>query len=225
LKRSTVIKPYYNKSGITIYQGDARFILPSLETESVDAVITDPPYGINFQPRWGKTKAIKNDHRRDAKSLWWAILPDLFRILRANTASVFFAGKSEEWVKPLLEEWFEVKGAIVWRKNFFGLGYYLRPQWELAWYVHKAKPALPAVAISDVWDFKRDYKLKHSCQKPIALLKHAIQFCGGELILDPFIGSGSTLCAAQELGRRAIGVELEEEYCELAAKRLEELHG
>ena len=215
------MKPYCEQDGIVIYHGDCREVLPTLEPESVSSIVTDPPYGMDLQPQRGKTKAIEGDVQRFAKSLWYGSAPFWSRVLESDTASVFFGRWSEEWAKALLSEWFTVKDCIVWVKNNFGLGYYTRPQWELAWYVHKGTPPTPEQAGSNVWDFRKVMDQVHSCEKPVPLLRRAIEVCGGNgVILDPFMGSGTTLRAAKDLGRRAIGIEIEERYCEIAANRL-----
>lgn len=79
---------------------------------------------------------------------------------------------------------------------------------------------MPKDAPSDVWDFRKVQAPVHSCEKPEALLRRCVEFSGGELILDPLMGSGTTLRAAKDLGRKAIGIEIEERYCEIAANRL-----
>ena len=212
--------PYYDKDGITIYHGDARHVLPHIATGSVSSIVTDPPYGMNLQPQRGATKAIEGDERRMAKSLWWAVMPDCIRVLQDNSKALFFGRWSEEWAKPVLEEFFTVKGCIVWVKNVWGIGYYIRPQWELCWYCHKGEPEVPDDAPSDVWDFRKVHEQIHSCEKPVALLKNAVRMCGPGTVLDPFMGVGSTLRAAKDEGRKAIGIEIEEEYCEAAVQRL-----
>lgn len=208
------------KDGQAIVLGDAREILPLLPAESIGVVATDPPYGMDLQPQRGATKAIAGDVRRDAKALWWSVAPSLHRVLACDTASVAFGRWSEEWAKAVLEEWFTVKGCVVWIKNNFGIGYYLRPQWELAWYFHKGTPPVPETAPSDVWDFRKVQEQVHSCEKPVALIVKAIEHCGPGDVLDPFLGSGTALLACKRLGRRGIGIEIDERYCEIAANRL-----
>lgn len=212
--------PFYSDEFVTLYHGDARQILPQLGSGWADAVVSDPPYGIDLQPQRGKTKAIANDGRREAKALWWATVPLMAQAVKDDSASLMFGGWSETWAADVLREWFTVKGCIVWKKNQWGMGYYLRPQWELAWYLHKGKPPLPEKAGSDVWEAARESAPDHSCQKPLPLMKRAIQFVGSGTILDPFAGSGSTLVAAKELATKAVGIEYEEEYCERIAERL-----
>lgn len=122
------MKPYYEHAGITIYHGDCREVLPELESESA-SIVSDPPYGMDLQPQRKTTKAITGDVRRDAKALWWGAMPELHRIAQENSKLLLFGRWSEEWAKQVLEEWFEVKGCIIWAKNNFGIGFYLRPQW------------------------------------------------------------------------------------------------
>lgn len=215
-----VSPPFYADEYVTLYHGDSRRILPQLGTEWVDSIVCDPPYGIDLQPQRGKTKAIANDTRREAKALWWAMIPLLHAAAKPNTSHFVFGGWSEAWCAEVLREWFTVKGCIVWKKNQFGMGYYLCPQWELAWYLHKGEPPVPEKASSDVWECAREQAPEHSCQKPVELMQRAIQYTGAKVILDPFAGSGSTLLAAKNLGLRAVGIECELEYCELIKRRL-----
>ncbi len=114
-------------------------------------------------------RAKESRHRRwktRARQLWKNFLPHAERIAKPNTAHLFGTWKST-WIKDLLAEHFDVKGCIVWYKSTWGLGYYLRPRWELAWYCHKGKPPIPAKAMPDVWEHRRDGRLLHPCQKPI----------------------------------------------------------
>ena len=202
-------------------QGDCLEVMKGVDSNSIDSIVTDPPYGIDFKPQRGNTLAIQNDGLSDAQQLWQLFVPEFYRVLKNNTASLIFAGKMEGWAVELLKEHFIVKDAICWYKNMWGIGRYLRPQWEIAWYVHKGvPPTLGDKAGSNVWEVARLQKPIHSCQKPVELMERAILLCNGDLILDPFAGSGSTLVAAKKLGRNFIGIELDEGYVEIARKRL-----
>jgi len=213
------MKPYYKDSSVTIYHGDCREVLPQIS--SVDMVITDPPYGISLQPQRKITKAIAGDGRRDAKSLLWFCLPYLYQMIPDNSAHFFFAGWSEAWVKDVLAEWFTVKACIVWRKNMFGIGYHTRPQHEFLYLCHKGEPAPPEKPDSDVWDIPKVQNPVHSCEKPSQILTKCIRYYSiPQIVLDPFMGSGATLRAAKDMGCKAIGIEVEEEYCEIAANRM-----
>ena len=209
----------------TLYEGDCLEVMRQLPDNSVDAVVTDPPYGIDLKPPRGRTKPIVGDRKAEAQALWREFVPQCYRLLKPNTAALFFAGWSEAWVPQLLAEWFTVKACIVWRKNVWGIGYYTRPQHEFIWYCHKGKPPVPDRAESDVWDAPRVPRPKHACEKPVALMRRAVRFVSpvGGTILDPFAGVGSTLVAAIEEGRNVIAVEIEPEYCEIIRKRMAEL--
>jgi len=191
------LKPYYEHAGITIYHGDCRDVLPLLEPGSVDLVLTDPPY-------------LEGDMS--------AILPLL---LRMTTAVVVSPGKLESfnWIarqKPVWEYAWKCSGT-----SSLGGSACLHILFEpvLAY----AFPKRPLG--SDLLDFPLvvDPLAKgHPWPKPLRLFtKLAAHWTDeGDLILDPYMGSGTTLRAAKDLGRRAIGIEIEERYCEIAAKRL-----
>lgn len=211
-------------------RGDCRAKLARMASESVDAFVTDPPYGIELCLNWTRQKKVViGDGRHEAPKLWREFLPHAARLAKPNTAHVFFGCWGSTWIKDLLAEHFTVKGCIVWYKNNWGLGYYLRPRWELAWYCHKGKPARPAKAMPDVWPHARDHRLLHPCQKPVALLRQAIRLClppehrsarKPPLICDPFAGIGSTAVAAVEEGVSFLGVEVAANYVKLARQRI-----
>lgn len=218
---TTLPKPYYDQDGITLYCGDCREILPLFPDKSFDLCLTDPPYGIDLQPQRGLTESIAGDLRSEAIELWRATIPQAYRVLADNTSAFFWFGWSEaDWTKAALAEWFDIKGCIVWKKNVWGIGYYLRPQHEFCWYLHKGVPERPDVPLSNVWEFAREAAPIHSCQKPVQLMQQSIVFASASTILDPFCGSGTTLVAAKQLGRKAVGIELSEAYCKIAVNRL-----
>lgn len=205
--------------------GTARLILghsPSVLTEidGYDTIVTDPPYGINLVPQRGITKAIAGDGREEAQELWRATISAAFRQLPDNTAHIFWTGWSETWTKDLLAEWFTVKSCLVWAKNVWGIGYYTRPQHEFAWYCHKGKPPVPETPDSDLWNVPRVQAPIHSCEKPVALLSRCIRLTGGQTILDPFMGSGTTGVAALKAGKGFIGIEIDEGYFDIACDRI-----
>jgi site-specific DNA-methyltransferase (adenine-specific) len=136
---------------------------------------------------------------------------------------LFWTRWSEVWTKEILEQSLTVKSCIVWAKNMWGIGYYTRPQHEFAWYCHFGKPPLHPDPVSDLWEVPKIQAPIHSCEKPVALMRAAIRLCepmGGGLILDPFMGVGSTGVAAVELGRRFIGIEIDPNHFDVACKRI-----
>jgi DNA modification methylase len=230
------MRPYYEQDGITIYHGDCRDVLPGLSPWAADCVVTDPPYGTgNLAGGYGRRqlwdtgdgngRTIANDSDLSVFAAAWPML----RLKVANGwGAVFYAPRrTPEFADVVGPDWF---GEVVWDKKAPGLGYHVRYAHESIAILrlgHPERPPRPimsvlrASAISDV----------HPHEKPQAVLLPLVEWCSpvGGLVLDPFAGSGTSLLAAKELGRRAIGIEIEERYCEIAAKRLAQgvlpLHG
>jgi DNA modification methylase len=198
------VKPYYERDGIVIYHGDCREILPTLEP--VDLVLTDPPYGIGAgreRPHngWRDYGIAEWDRERPA--------PDVFAAMRAvSTAQVIWGGNYFADLLPPSMQW------LVWDK---GQRDFSLADCEFAWSsLNKAARIFDHSRAAALMDGK-----EHPTQKPVALMRWCIEFFPAAVtILDPFMGSGTTLRAAKDLGRKAIGIELEERYCEIAAKRL-----
>jgi len=198
---------YYEHAGVTIYHGDCREVLPTLPR--VDAVITDPPYGINRDGSEPSTS--RHNGRKAYEFLGWdnhRVNPDLLReILRFCPTAIIWGGNYFADVLPPTQRW------LVWDKA----QRIAQSDGELAW--TSMQGALR------IYDLNRVALLtdgaQHPTQKPVELMQWCIGFFpSARTILDPFMGAGSTLVAAKQLGRRAIGIEIEEEYCEIAAGRL-----
>jgi len=203
------MKPYYEHAGITIYHGDCREILPELE--KVDLVLTDPPYGMNFRSnhRWEKHDIIFGDSELPRDLIDKAIH-------QANMAAYVFC----RWDN--LEQMPDPSSVCVWIKNNWSMGDLKHEhgrQWEAICFYpkegHEFIKRIPDVLYAD-----RTGNDLHPTEKPTEIISQLIQCNVGETILDPFMGSGTTLRAAKDLGRKAIGIEIEEKYCEIAAKRL-----
>jgi len=199
---TSLTAPYFEDESVTIYHGDCRELLPLMP--KVDLVLTDPPYGIADVWKgggghgWGKAKeqgVVRNE--------WDKEPPSLQPILDLDTPTVIWGGNY--FPLPISRGWF------VWNKpeRGFTLG-----EAELAWTNRDN--------VIRVYDANRsDVGRQHPTQKPISLMRWCIGFFpDAQTILDPFMGSGTTLRAAKDLGRKAIGVEIEERYCEIAAKRM-----
>lgn len=209
--------------GVTLYLGDCREILPTIER--ADSIITDPPYGISLVPLRGITKPIAGDGRAEAKELWEFVAAESLRIAAPDSAHMFWTGWSEVWTKDSLAAHLAVNTCVVWAKNMWGIGYYTRPQHEMAWYCHKGKPPVPQTADSNLWQMPKVQNPIHSCEKPVELLKRCINLCehsGSGTVLDPFMGVGSTGVAAVKLGRRFVGCEIDPKYFDIACRRISE---
>lgn len=211
------MKPYYEHAGITIYHGDAHDLLYHLGR--YDLLLSDPPYGINrsqgFQGAGGFGGSGKPIERRQYIDLWdrQRITTDLLRLsLHHVKAAIIWGGNFyAEWL-PASTHW------LVWDKlntmPTFG-------DCELAW-TNIDRQSVKKVVIEWNGLLGKEQAREHPTQKPVALFAWCIKTYSQDTdsILDPFMGSGTTLIAAKNLGRNAIGIEIEEKYCEIAARRL-----
>lgn len=210
----SVIAPYYDHAGITIYHGDCRDILPHLP--KVDLVLTDPPYGINYHSGHyiGRNPhaPIVND---DAYPVW--AIEECRKLV--SVACLFFCRWDNLRVMP------SPASVIAWIKNNWTAGNlehnYARA-WEAVAVYNGEHHAFRNGRPPDVVRCNRvpAMSLLHPTQKPIELCQILMNHHSAGIVLDPFMGSGTTLVAAKNLGLRAIGIEIEEKYCEIAARRL-----
>ena len=221
--------PYYERDGITIYHGDCREVLPTLGP--VDHVIADPPYGIGYST--GRRQyGIRSSTRLVNDLLVAPLLNDTFAAMAPllnDTAAVYvFAAplKLDEVLRVLRSFW-DVANVLCWDKGNGTAGDLATTygkRWEAIVYARRGRPAFKR-RDRDVLAFSRGNSRRylHPTQKPISLLRYLIErHPDASVVLDPFMGSGTTLCAAKDIGRKAIGIEIEERYCEIAAKRLEQ---
>ncbi len=209
------MKPYYDEGGITIYHGDCRDVLPGL---SADVLVTDPPYGIAYSPGgggrgwggkgegWGKSFAGDDLIAGDAEPF------DPSSLLSLGLPTVLWGANHYADQLPPSPSWF------VWDKRR-GLVTNDFADCEMAWSNLGGPARLYAHLWYGVWRDSRDERL-HPAQKPLAVMRWLLERVPPGVVLDPFMGSGTTLRAAKDLGRGAIGIEIEERYCEIAARRL-----
>ena len=201
--------PYYDQDGITIYNADCRKVLPWLER--CDLLLTDPPYGIG--EKWAVDGAFENAGGKlwSAASEWDSRTMDLEIMLALEKAerAIIWGGNYYD-LKPS-------RGYLVWDK--MQTGFSLADS-ELAWCSWPATPKTFRFARAQL---ASEGKV-HPTQKPLGLMRFCIAVAGDKVVtvLDPFAGSGTTLVAARIEGRKAIGIEVNEKYCESAAKRLEQ---
>lgn len=204
------MKPYYEHQGIQIFHGDCREVLPSLG--SVELVLTDPPYGIGYIHGVGGGCLARSTNFADVPVRGDSEPFDPTFLLNARTAILWGANHYANRL-PNSPCW------LVWDKRE-GMCVNDQADCELAW----TSLDSPARLKRHYWNgmlkaSERGEPRIHPTQKPVELMKWCLGFADG-IILDPFMGSGTTLRAAKDLGRRAIGIEIEEKYCEIAAKRL-----
>ena len=197
----------------------AKQYLQTLPSESVDFVLTDPPYLVRYKDRSGRT--IAND---DHPGSVLGAFNDLYRVLKPNTFCVSFYGWNS--VAVFFEAWkragFTAVGHIVWHKDYSSRRGFLNARHEQAYVLVKGRPAKPAQPLDDVRPWEYSGNVAHPTEKAVSVLQPLIRSFSrpGDLVLDPFSGSGSTLVAAALSGRRYMGIDLEAKYVELARRRL-----
>jgi len=237
------MRPYFQNEKTIIYHGDSLEILGALAGDlsgEVSAVVMDPPYASGGRKEAGKKtsgamvrggawkeRPIKNDQMTTIGFVF--LLRSI--VLRCSPLLVdggavlsFIDWRNWPNLVGVLETCdLRVNGMVVWDKSSMGLGNGFRNQHELVAFASKGSPNIFHRGTPNVLDVKRDRRKDHPSPKPVELMDKIIRVVTGEggLVLDPFMGSGATLEAAQKRGAFSIGIEMEEEFCEIAAKRLD----
>lgn len=228
------MKPYYQDDYCTIYHGDCREILP--EIGPVDLVLTDPPYGISYASSW-KTRLGGQPRRRDS-----TFGPD---VLETSALKYIFDAQNTDRALFLFTRWdvlhnwkaaaeavgYRTRQRLIWNKLHWKMGdleYYGSQIEDVLLFTKGRYPIFPkgkgrrGNIFCSSSSYLPEGQENHPTQKSIKTAKEFITDASkiGHIVLDPFMGSGTTLLAAKNLGRRAIGIEIEEKYCEIAVKRL-----
>ena len=175
--------------------------------KKADMVFTDPPYGMNYS---GRGKETSN------KILGDNIDPTIFYNIGSEISERYVWGRIENYVH--LEN--KPRDTIIWKKNNFGMGSGYRGQYECCFYFGDFKGS-----DSDVWEIPKDTNYEHPTQKPVALCIRAIKNSNPKLIIDYFLGSGSTLIACEQTERLCYGLELDPLYVDVICKRWQTLTG
>jgi len=202
------VTPYYSRDGITIYHGDSTTISPAIA--GIDVVLTDPFYGVE-----GTTEKSHYAHDfEDTPASVVEVAVPLINFWRTKARRVV--------VTPGLKSLFQYPAP-----DSFGVIFYPAAVSFQRWGTADTNPILyygepPRKGPCSFASTERAKKNGHPCPKPIGQWTRLLRRISepGDLILDPFMGSGTTLRAAKDLGLQAIGIDIEESYCEIAAKRL-----
>lgn len=218
--------PYYEDDAVTIYHGDCREVLPQL---TADALITDPPYGVNLKARRSRNKGggshsvapasvLYNDDPDHVAELLAVAIPLALGVVKRG---LVFSGASMLWNYPPAQ----AVGAVYLPAGCGFTPWGFQTSQPILYYgacpfLERSKGNRPNGFVP-----KKAYPAEtfdHPCPKPLEWMTWAVERVSGEqeTVLDPFMGTGTTLRAAKTLHRKAIGIELDERYCEIAAKRM-----
>lgn len=217
------MKPYYEHNGITLYHGDAREVLPLIE--KADLLLTDPPYGIDGGRGGGNRARGKGNYQAE-----WDDTADYVREVCVPIVALALSKVERGIVTPgirNLAEYFKMLPpadmGCFWKPAAVGFAPWGAVTFPPILYYGKDPRAGKGQLPNGRQVTEHTKRIDHPCPKPLGAWSWLLEKGSMEeadLVLDPFCGSGTTLRAAKNLGRRAIGIEIEERYCEVAAKRL-----
>lgn len=215
---------YFENENTKLYSGDCMEVMKSLG--GVDLIVTDPPYFLpatHYNVRSGSSKSIGD------LSILEYYFKDVFSAMASclrdtGFCYIFCDGQSYPIFHRVGYSIFKKARPLIWNKKTSINGYSWRHQHEIIMFCEMMNsPAIPT-GDGDVLDGRAVpiKQRKHLAQKPIDLLKRLIEksTSEGDTVLDPFMGSGATIIAANQLGRKAIGIEIEEKYCAIAKELL-----
>ena len=211
------MQPYWQNETLTLYCGRAEEVLPTLDLSGVDAFLTDPPYGINGG-RSHKDNYLMSDWEDTLEAVQCTFGPIVSYMMNTIARGAVTPGKFALMFYPQFQDF-----GVFWSPSDQGRG---------PWGFNAASPILyyGTSPTNKLGSRPSSYFIQpdkgnigwHPCPKPIAAWMWLMSMVSleGETIIDPFVGSGTTLVAAQRLQRKAIGIEIEEKYCEGIVKRL-----
>jgi site-specific DNA-methyltransferase (adenine-specific) len=204
--------------------------MKQIPANSIDLIVTDPPYLISYKTNHRKdkdhefTSEIANDNN---PQLIVDYIEQCYRIMKDDTAMYMFCSADKaDFFKQELEKKFKIKNMIIWVKNNWSAGDLQASfgrQYEIVYLVNKGRKKINGKRLSDIWKFDRivGNNQIHQNQKPLDLIKQCIEKHSdkGDLVFDGFGGSGTTAFASLEMDRDYFTVEYESKYCELISKR------
>ncbi|MGO1042177.1 DNA-methyltransferase [Clostridioides difficile] len=214
-----------------LYNDECLEIMNRISDKTIDIVVTDPPYLIDYQSNRRKNEDRFNKIKNDKGNyiLIQEYLEECHRIMNNNTAIYCFCSwHNIDLFKKEFERYFKLKNIIVWNKNNHGTGD-LRgsyaPKHEFILFGHKGRTLLRGKRIADVINCPKvvSKKLTHPTEKPLELLEIFIKQSSdiNSIVFDGFMGTGSCGLAAKKLNRKFIGIELDKDYYDIAKNRLE----
>jgi len=210
---------------------DSDQVAKLMNEEKADMVFTDPPYGVNYSGRGKNTKKkIENDNLslKETEDLVFGALTNAYINSRTGATIFVWHADSKVGLRPLFEKAFTESGwglraTIIWAKKQASMGFAdYRSQHEPCLYGWKEtkKERVEDRTQTTLWESGRDSNYVHPTQKPLFLCENAIKNHNPKLIIDLFLGSGSTMVAAHQLKRKCYGMELDEKYCQVIIDRM-----
>jgi len=216
---------------INLMLGDCLERMKEIESGSVDMILTDPPYGMDLTPQRESGKFHGKKIINDNNLIWCDdFFAECYRVTPKNSASMFFCNHHcvSEFIASAKLAGYTIKNLIVWDKGHFGMGGNWRPVHELILICTKGRFVCHSNNLMSIIKFKKIHhsKAHHPTEKPVDILEHLITESDYEptTILDPFMGSGSTGVAAKNLKRKFIGIEMDENYFNIAQERINNAH-
>ncbi len=224
------MRPFYDRNGITIYHGDCRDVLPTLDADSVDLLLTDPPYD-TVTHEGARTGKVDQPLITDFACTSAVALREIYGLAAPACRAWLVATMDWRHIGPL-----EEVPPNGWR--FVRFGVWIKPNgapqftgdrpatgWEAIGFWHKANVPMRwnGGGSHAVFTYPK-VEGQHPTGKPIRLIKRLVSLFSnpGDVVMDCFMGAGSTARACKDLGRNFVGIEIEERYCEIAARRLDQ---
>ena len=207
-----------------IINDDCLNVLKEMPSNCVDLVLTDPPYGMDFQSNHREKKYAKLAGDNEINYLY-PIFQEIARVSKPDAHIYCFASFHKiEIFKAIIDSYLGCKNILIREKNNTSMGDLTNdyaPKYEMILFANSGKP-LNGKRDPNILKFARTANELHPTQKPIRLIAYLIEKSSnaGDIVLDPFLGSGTTALACKKLGRRFIGIEKDPEYCKIAKRRI-----
>jgi len=211
-----------------VHCADCLEFMKQIPDKSVDLILTDPPYGIDYQSNMRVMSKQFDKIANDNNDARFPVYDEMFRVLKDNSAMVAFCSfKNYADDYKYIEKLFNIKNCIIWDKGGGGIGdlvHSLLTDYEMAIVAHKGQCPIRGKRDGSVWRVGKVFSgtMKHPTEKPIGIIQRIIDKFSdeGQIVLDPFLGSGTTAVACKVLKRNFIGIEISEKYCQIARERL-----
>lgn len=218
-----------------IFNDDCLNIMKRIKSQSIDLIVTDPPYLINYKTCHRKDKThqfctvIQNDNNPELITNY---IKQCYRIMKNDTAMYMFCNCDKvDFFKQQLQKYFKMKNMIIWVKNNWTAGdlkAQFGKQYQIIFLVNKGRKCFNGKRHTDVWMFDRvvGKNQLHQNQKPTQLLDRCILSHSNQndIVFDGFMGSGSTIISCIQNNRKYIGVQLDENYFNIAKERIEKIN-